>query len=222
MAPAVSVVNSTSRVRSKRRVTSLRLAIASDARACAAADRLLAMTATTRNAKSAIQFCGSAMVNVPSGGRKKKLSTSIAAPDTTMAAHRRPTVAVARTTRRKASETVVGLTPGSNRSTAAAAANDSRLAMRTARSRRGIRRMSAWLILTSRHDRLRAADFLSPLYGFLTRSRHIVTAMSSERPSYEVDSAHINAPHWPWAVAGWTMSALHILFFVAAWIHRSA
>ena len=51
---------------------------ASRARSCAAADRLLAMTATTRNANSAIQFCGSAMVNVPTGGRKKKLSVSIA------------------------------------------------------------------------------------------------------------------------------------------------
>ena len=43
------------------------------ARSCAAAERLLAMTATTRNAKSAIQFCGSAIVKVPTGGRKKKL-----------------------------------------------------------------------------------------------------------------------------------------------------
>ena len=128
IAPAVSVVNSTSRVRSNNRVTSLRLAMASEARACAAADRLLAITATTRNAKSAIQFCGSAIVNVPSGGRKKKLSVSIAAIETTIAAQRRPTVAVARTTSRKASETVVGLTSGSHRSSAAAAASADRLA----------------------------------------------------------------------------------------------
>ena len=50
MALAVSVVSSTSRVRSKRRVSSLRRAIASRARSCAAADRLLAITATTRKA----------------------------------------------------------------------------------------------------------------------------------------------------------------------------
>ena len=50
IALAVSVVSSTSRVRSNRRVTSLRRAIASRARSCAAADRLLAMTATIRNA----------------------------------------------------------------------------------------------------------------------------------------------------------------------------
>jgi hypothetical protein len=42
-----------------------------------------------------------------------------------------------------------------------------------------------------------------------------------ERPSYEIDSPHINAPTLPWALAGWTVSALHVLFFVAAWMHRS-
>ena len=89
MAPAVSVVSSTSRVRSNSRVTSLRRAIASRARSCAAADRLLAMTATTRNANSAIQFCGSAMVKVPTGGRKKKFSASIATTETTIATRSR-------------------------------------------------------------------------------------------------------------------------------------
>ena len=48
MAPVVSVVSSTSRVRSKSRVTSFRRAIASRARSCAAADRLLAITATIK------------------------------------------------------------------------------------------------------------------------------------------------------------------------------
>ena len=56
MAPVVSVVERTSRVRSKSRVTSFRRAIASRARSCAAADRLLAITETTRNANNAIQF----------------------------------------------------------------------------------------------------------------------------------------------------------------------
>ena len=85
IAPAVSVVSSTSRVRSNSRVTSFRRAIASRARSCAAAERLLAMTATTRKANNAIQFCGSAIVNVPTGGRKKKLSVSIARSETTIA-----------------------------------------------------------------------------------------------------------------------------------------
>ena len=43
-----------------------------------------------------------------------------------------------------------------------------------------------------------------------------------ERPSYERDSPYINAPNWPWMLAGWTISALHVLFFLLAWMHRSA
>jgi len=43
-----------------------------------------------------------------------------------------------------------------------------------------------------------------------------------ERPAYEVDSPYINAPDWPWAMAGWTVSALHLVFFLAAWIYRIA
>ena len=43
-----------------------------------------------------------------------------------------------------------------------------------------------------------------------------------ERPPYEIDSPYINAPNWPWALAGWTVSALHVLFFVSAWVFRSA
>jgi hypothetical protein len=42
-----------------------------------------------------------------------------------------------------------------------------------------------------------------------------------ERPSYEVDSRLINAPTWPWAVTGWTISTLHMLFFLAAWIRQA-
>jgi hypothetical protein len=71
MALVVSLVSSTSRVRSNSRVSSWRLAIASRARSCAAAERLLPSTATTRNAASATQFCGSAIVKAPTGGRKK-------------------------------------------------------------------------------------------------------------------------------------------------------
>src|SRR5437588_744728 len=37
------------------------------------ADRWLAVTAVTRNTNRATQFCGSAIVNVPTGGRKNRL-----------------------------------------------------------------------------------------------------------------------------------------------------
>jgi hypothetical protein len=69
--------------------------------------------------------------------------------------------------------------------------------------------MIAQLILTP--------TFLLTLYAFLTWQRHIVEGEDMDRPSYEVDSPFINAPSWPWAVAGWTISALHVLFFLAAW-----
>jgi hypothetical protein len=39
-----------------------------------------------------------------------------------------------------------------------------------------------------------------------------------DRPSYEIDSPYINAPHWPWTVAGVTVSAVHVLFFFVAWM----
>jgi hypothetical protein len=42
-----------------------------------------------------------------------------------------------------------------------------------------------------------------------------------DRPSYERDSPHINAPTWPWALAGWTVSMLHLLLFVVAWLQRT-
>ncbi len=43
------------------------------------------MMAVMRNASSATQFCGSAIVSVPDGGRKKKLNTSMADTDAVVA-----------------------------------------------------------------------------------------------------------------------------------------
>ncbi len=53
------------------RSTSCRRAIASAARRLAWTESWLPVMAVTRNASNATQFCGSAMVNVPTGGRKK-------------------------------------------------------------------------------------------------------------------------------------------------------
>ena len=33
----------------------------------------------------------------------------------------------------------------------------------------------------------------------------------------ERDSPYINAPVWPWSVAGWSFAAMLILLFIAAW-----
>jgi hypothetical protein len=80
-----------------------------------------------------------------------------------------------------------------------------------------------FILPSADEDRVSVADFLSTLYGFLTPSRDIVSLeRDMDRPAYEMDSPHINAPNWPWAAAGWTVSGLHVLFFVAAWIQRTA
>ena len=42
-----------------------------------------------------------------------------------------------------------------------------------------------------------------------------------DRLSHEVDSPYINAPNWPWTVAGVTLSALHVLLFVVGWLQRA-
>ena len=182
IAPAVSVVSSTSRVRSNSRVTSLRRAIASRARSCAAADRLLAITATTRNANSAIQFCGSAIVNVPTRRQEEEVERQHRRP---ARRDRGPETAERRGAehdeekrqrdRRRADV-------GQQRSRAAAAATAARLAMSTARSRNGTRRMTHRLILTSRVRRGAPADFLSTLYAFLTGSRLTSAAERHGRP----------------------------------------
>src|SRR5262249_59502152 len=84
-----------------------RLVSATAVRSRATADRLLATRLTTKNANSAIQLCGSAMTNAPTGGRKKKLKASIATIDVVTATHSRDVAATSRTTIRYPSATVV-------------------------------------------------------------------------------------------------------------------
>ena len=66
-------------------------------------------------------------MKVPTGGRKKKFSVSIAATDTTSATRRRAMVAVPSTTSRSATAAVVGLTSGIIRSSPVTAAIAARL-----------------------------------------------------------------------------------------------
>ena len=114
-ASRLSVVTSTSRLRSKSRASSSRRLIASRARSRATVDRLLATRLTARNANSATQFCGSATTNVPTGGRKTKLKVSIAAMEIVTATHSGELAATSRTTISNAVATVVALAPGSQR-----------------------------------------------------------------------------------------------------------
>ena len=57
---------------------------------------------TTRNAKSATQFCGSAIVSVPTGGRKKKFRQKVATTEAPAATARSPVAAIHKTTKQVA------------------------------------------------------------------------------------------------------------------------
>src|SRR6185436_2351252 len=106
-AASLSVMRSTSRLTSKSRAISSRLVTASRARSRATAERRLATRLTARKAISAIQFCGSTIVSVPMGGRKKKLSVNTEITDVVSATHKRAPAATNSTTTRKLNATVV-------------------------------------------------------------------------------------------------------------------
>ena len=105
-ASRLSVIMSTSRLRSNSRASSSRRPIASCVRALATAERLLATRLTARKANNATQFCGSAIVNVSTGGRKKKLRQSIETMEVTTATQRREVAATTSTTIKYVVETV--------------------------------------------------------------------------------------------------------------------
>src|SRR5262245_11168141 len=106
MASRPSLVMRTSRLRSNNRASSFRRARASSVRARATAERLLATRLTARKANSAVQFCGSAIVKVPTGGKKKKLKARTAAIETATATRNVEIAATTSTTSRNVVETV--------------------------------------------------------------------------------------------------------------------
>src|ERR1700680_526680 len=71
-------------------------------------DNRLATRAVARKLKSATQFCGSAIVNSPMGGKKKKLKVSVAARDASEASMSPQVLAIIRTNSRYANPVVVG------------------------------------------------------------------------------------------------------------------
>jgi hypothetical protein len=73
-------------------------------------DRRLAISDVVRKLNSAIQFCGSAIVNLPTGGRKKKLNVSVAAIEASADSTKPHVLAINRTSTRYANPTVVALT----------------------------------------------------------------------------------------------------------------
>src|SRR5262245_34392443 len=107
-ASRLSVVSSTSRLKSNNRAISSRRATASSVRARATDDRLLATRLTARNTSSATQFWGSAIVKRPTGGRKKKLKQRTDSADVKIAVVRLDTAAAISTIRRYDSAAIVG------------------------------------------------------------------------------------------------------------------
>ena len=89
-------MSSRPRLRAYNLSTSPRLSSASTARRFARAESWLAISDVARKANSATQFCGSAIVTVPIGGRKKKLKHSTAAAEATVDSTNPPFVAMTR------------------------------------------------------------------------------------------------------------------------------
>ncbi len=70
--------------------------------------------------------------------------------------------------------------------------------------------------LTGSHlDRVKAVD------AAMRRLEHLRTTLTADMeprvPLPEVYGPHINAPVWPWFVAGWVVCALFVVMFLLAW-----
>jgi len=49
--------------------------------------------------------------------------------------------------------------------------------------------------------------------------RALVGELPAEAPTSELQGRYINAPAWPWFVAGWIVGALFVLLFLVAWTY---
>jgi hypothetical protein len=65
-------------------------------------------------------------------------------------------------------------------------------------------------------DKLRAID---EAIRRMQRLRAQIARGSTALPPGELYGPHINAPVWPWFVAGWLVGALFVAMFVVAWIY---
>ena len=65
----------------------------------------------------------------------------------------------------------------------------------------------------SRADKLRTLD------AAIARLQQIRNTLTWEAlvPPYELHGRYINAPVWPWFVAGWIVGALFVVVFLVAW-----
>src|SRR3984893_8561374 len=93
-----------------RRSTSCCRSIASRARRFAFADSRLAISEVARKLNKATQFWGSAIVNVPTGGRKKKLKRRVERIEANEASSNPEILATSKTNSSYSNPTVVALT----------------------------------------------------------------------------------------------------------------
>ena len=75
----------------------------------------LAISEVARKLNNATQLCESAMVNVPTGGKKKKLKTRVASTEESAASRNPHVLAMSKTNSRYANPTVVALTGSTSR-----------------------------------------------------------------------------------------------------------
>jgi succinate-acetate transporter protein len=48
--------------------------------------------------------------------------------------------------------------------------------------------------------------------------RWLSRALGTPEQSNERDSPYIDAPVWPWSLAGWSVGGLMVLYFFVAWV----
>ena len=49
----------------------------------------------------------------------------------------------------------------------------------------------------------------------------VTVTQKPDTPAYEHDSPYINAPVWPWSLAGYSTAALWLLLLLFAWLRAS-
>jgi hypothetical protein len=52
----------------------------------------------------------------------------------------------------------------------------------------------------------------------LRELRRALTEDEADAPPYELLGPYINAPVWPWTVAGWTLAVMFMLLFLITWL----
>jgi hypothetical protein len=64
------------------------------------------------------------------------------------------------------------------------------------------------------------AERLTLIDAAIARLRELRRALAgeNEKAPYEFYSPYLNAPVWPWTVAGWSLAAIFMLLFLITWL----